>query len=282
MSSSVHNPAHLVWGEIEVDGRPARYGVSGLGRPVVFLHGWGLAHRSYRRGLKRLARPGVAVYALALPGFGGTEELPESEFNLVGYAGWVSRAIMALGITEPVVLIGHSFGGGVAIQTAHDHPALVSHLILVNSIGGSVWSRRDGQDRSMRERPWWDWGLHLPAETLSRRQVRRILPIIVADAVPNVLRQPGTVWRIGKLARDADLTSELNVLKQRRLPVVILWGTSDEVIPPMALESMREALGGPPIVTVDGNHNWLLTDPDKFGEMITNIIDASAFVREAG
>lgn len=263
---------HLEWREFFVDGRVARYGVSGSGRPIVFLHGWGLAHRSYRRGLKRLVRPGVAVYALAMPGFSGTPELPSSEFSIAGYARWVTKALDALGIDEPVVLIGHSFGGGVAIKTAHDHPERVARLILVNSIGGSVWHTRKGDKKTMRDRPLWDWGLHLPAETLSRRQVRHIMPVILADAVPNIIRQPTTVWKVGQLARTADLTPELEELKRRRVPVVILWGKEDEVIPPACLESLRTALGSPTVVTVDGNHNWLLSQPEMFADVITNII----------
>jgi pimeloyl-ACP methyl ester carboxylesterase len=265
-------PVHLEWREVVVDGRPARYGVAGSGRPIVFLHGWGLAHRSYRRGLKRLVQPGVAVYALAMPGFGGTAELPKDEFSIAGYARWVAAALDQLGIDEPVILIGHSFGGGVSIQVAHDFPGRVRQLILVNSIGGSVWGRRGDKDVFMRDRPLWDWGLHLPAETFSRRQLKIVLPIILADAVPNIVRQPGTVWKVGQLARRADLTPELEQLKERRLPVVILWGQSDEVIPPACLRSLSEALGSPRVVTVDGNHNWLLDSPDLFGEVITNII----------
>jgi pimeloyl-ACP methyl ester carboxylesterase len=263
---------HLVWRRVEVDGRSAVYGVAGDGPPVLFLHGWGLNHRSYRHALGRLARSGVQVWAPALPGFGGTADLPRSEFSLVGYAEWVGRFLDAVGVEGKVVVVGHSFGGGVAIQFAHDARRRVSRLVLVNSIGGSTWTDRRGRDRHMRERPLWDWGLHLPADTFSLRQLTRVAPVIAADAVPNMLRQPRSVWRVGGLARSADLTGELADLRKRRLLVVILWGRNDTVLPAACLESMRASLGNPDVRTVEGSHSWLLASPGRFAEELTNIL----------
>lgn len=262
----------FVWKHTLVAGREAWYGVAGEGPPVLFLHGWGLNHRSYRRALEHLAGLGVTVYAPALPGFGGTAELPRRSFSLSGYAAWVRRFAETVGMPAPVTVIGHSFGGGVAIRLAHDTPALVHQLVLVNSIGGSVWKDRRGRDRHLRERPLWDWGLHLPAEALSVRSFTRIAPVVLADAVPNVLRQPRTVWKVGGLARSADLTAELVALRDRRLPVVILWGMNDAVLPLACLESLRAALGDPEVHTVQGAHGWLLVDPGRFAEELTNVL----------
>jgi len=170
----------MVWHRTTVSGRPATYGVVADGRPVLFLHGWGLSHRSYRHGLERLVGHGVRVIAPALPGFGGTAPLPEDQLSLAGYAAWVAEFLNELRVDEPVTLVGHSFGGGVALKTAHDHPTRVATLVLVNSIGGSTWTQRGARSRSMLERPVWDWGLHLTAHTLSLRSFTRVLPVIAA------------------------------------------------------------------------------------------------------
>jgi pimeloyl-ACP methyl ester carboxylesterase len=277
MAIEAGSDGRLVWRHVPVDGRDAVYGVAGEGPPVLFLHGWGLNHRSYRHALRRLARSGLQVFAPAMPGFGGTAQLPGDEFSLVGYARWVGLFLDAVGLTDKVVVVGHSFGGGVAIQFAHDATRRVSQLVLVNSIGGSTWTTdRHGRARHMRERPVWDWGLHLPAEAFSVREFTRIAPVIAADAVPNALRQPRTLWRIGRLAREADLTSELADLRKRRLPVVILWGRNDSVLPEACLDSMRAALGNPDVRTVDGSHGWLLTSPGRFAEELTNILGGGA------
>lgn len=267
----------LEWRHVRVDGRDAAYGVGGEGPAVLFLHGWGLNHRSYRHALRRLARSGLRVYAPAMPGFGGTAQLPRDRLSLDGYAEWVGRFLDAVGVSAPVVVVGHSFGGGVAIQFAHDATGRVSRLVLVNSIGGSVWrTDRRGRSRQMRERPVWDWGLHLPAEAFSLREMTRIAPVIAADAVPNAVFHPRSLWRIGGLARAADLTDELDDLRRRRLPVVILWGRNDTVLPEACLESLRAALGNPVVHTVDGSHGWLLTSPGRFAEELTNILGTGA------
>ncbi len=264
--------ARLSWRHVEVGGGDAVYGVAGDGPVVLFLHGWGLNHRSYRLALEHLAGLGVRVYAPSLPGFGGTAELATRSFSLVGYAAWVRQFLRAVGVRAPVTVIGHSFGGGVAIRLAHDAPASVRQLVLVNSIGGSAWTDRRGHDRHLRDRPLWDWGLHLPGEAMTVRGFARIAPVIVADAVPNFLRQPRTVWKVAGLARSADLTTELAVLRDRGLPVVILWGRQDTVLPLACLESLRTALGNPQVRTVDGSHGWLLVDPGRFAEEMTNIL----------
>ena len=272
MSGRDHREDHLSWERLEVDGRPASYGVGGSGSPVVFLHGWGLGHRTYKQALRRIVAQGSRVLAPALPGFGGTADLPQQDFSLRGYADWVESFLAAVGLEEPVLLAGHSFGGGVAIQTAAQAPDRVSQLVVINSIGGSAWSDRKGVLRAISERPVWDWGLHLPDDIWPLRQATRVLPVILEDALPNVLRNPRALWRVGRLAAKANLTEELEALKRRRMPIVILWGDGDRLIPPSCLASLREALGDPTVMTVAGTHSWLLADPDGFAEVMTNVI----------
>jgi len=269
---------HLTWEQTVVAGRPSLYGVAGSGPPVVFLHGWALGHHAYKRGLRRLVASGVRVYAPALPGFGGTPDLPEEQFSLDGYARWVLAFLDAVGIDEPVTLVGHSFGGGVAIRAAADAPGRVSRLVVINSIGGSAWTDRRGALRSMAERPFWDWGLHLQADLWPLRQATRVLPVILEDALPNLLHNPRALWRVGRLARTANLTEELEQLKQGQVPVVILWGAGDKLLPSSSLESLRTALGNPEVHTVPGNHSWLLADPAGFGEVMTNIVGVPALL----
>jgi pimeloyl-ACP methyl ester carboxylesterase len=82
--------ATVTWRRTWVEGRPALYGVAGSGGlPVLFLHGWALGSRSYRRSIDRLVALGCQVYAPALPGFGGTPDLPRRHFSFGGYADWV-------------------------------------------------------------------------------------------------------------------------------------------------------------------------------------------------
>ncbi|QBR91800.1 alpha/beta fold hydrolase [Nocardioides euryhalodurans] len=264
----------MTWRRTRVQGRPAAYGESrpgdGSERPtVLFLHGWALSDHSYRGSLDRLARAGFTVLAPALPGFGGTAGLPPEQVSLGGYADWLVDFLDEAGHSGEATLVGHSFGGAVAIRYAFEQPERVSQLVLVNSIGGATWSA-DG--RLMSDRSLGDWGVHLGAELASARGLTRVLPVIASDAVRHALLRPGTLWRVGRLAREAELGMELEELKRRRLPVAVLWGREDAVIPWACAESLIEALGDPQVVTVPGNHGWLISDPGRFVEVLTNVL----------
>ncbi len=272
----------LSWKAIVVGGRSVAYGEAGDGVPVLFLHGWGLDHRVYKRSLARLVATGMRVVAPALPGFGGSAPLPQQESTLAGFATWLVEFLDALQIKEPALVMGHSFGGGVAIVFAHNYPERVRGLVLINSIGASAWARRGVTPRTTSQRPLWDWGLHFPGDLWPLGQARRVLPVILAEAVPNLLREPRAFWRVAALARGADLLDELTELKRRRLPVVVLWGNRDRIVTRDAFEEMCEVLGTPHSVTVEGSHAWLIADPDTFGEVITNVVDIAMRTRTLG
>ncbi len=283
MASAHETPVdHLVWSATEVDGRKALFGVAGTGVPLVFVHGWGLGQHAYKRALKRLVHLGCRVYAPALPGFGGSDDLPGDEFSLEGYGAWLAKFVDAVGIDEPFFLVGHSFGGAVSIKFTHDNQGRVRTLVLINSVGGSAWSEAGpgGAVKSMAQRPLWDWGLHFPGDILPIPHLTRVLPVILEDALPNLLRNPRAMWKVAQLARSADLTHELEELKRRDLPVVVLWGEQDKIIPRASFDAMCTAIGSQGEV-VSGNHSWLLADPEAFGEVMTNIVAVADVARES-
>jgi pimeloyl-ACP methyl ester carboxylesterase len=275
------DPDHLIWKRTTVDGRTALYGVAGEGHPVLFIHGWGLGQHSYKRALKRLVHLGCRVYAPALPGFGGTPDLPARHFSFDGYADWVDQFLSAVKVTEPVFVVGHSFGGGVSIQFAHDFPDRIRTLVLINSVGGSAWANGDAggkEKKSLAQRPLWDWGIHFPADILSPRQLTKVLPVVLEDAVPNLVRNPLAFWKVANLARQADLRAELEELKVRKVPVVVLWGDKDRIIPRASFDDLCQTIGMQGEV-IEGTHSWLLADPDAFGEVMTNVLAVADLVQ---
>jgi len=271
---------HLVWKRTSVEGRSTLYGVAGDGPPVLFLHGWALGSHAYKRALKRLAAMGCLVLAPALPGFGGTADLPSARLSFAGYADWLAGFLDAVEVRGPAVVVGHSFGGGVAIQLAHDHPARVRTLVLLNSVGGSAWSARGGKLRTLAERPLWDWGMTLPADVLPFPRVPRVLSAVMEDALPNAVRNPLGLWRAGNLIRRADLTPELQELRRRGLPVVVVWAQDDRVIPRASFDALCSAIGARGEV-VPGTHSWLMADPDAFGAVMGKALGVAADVARA-
>lgn len=269
----------LVWRRARVGGRAAPYGLVGEGLPVLFLHGWGLGHQTYRSVLQRIAAHGAQVWAPALPGFSGTADLPPALFSFAGYARWTAGFLDAVELDEPAVVVGHSFGGGVAIQLAHDFRERVRSLVLVNSIGGSVW-QRGNRLHAIADRPLWDWGLHFPSDIWPLRQATRVMPVVLSDAVPNLMRNPRAFVKVANLARRADLRAELEEIRARETPVTVLWAERDGIIPRASFDAICTAVGSVGRV-VPGSHSWLLADPHVFGEVITNDLDVARQARAA-
>lgn len=263
----------LRWHHTTIDGRLAAYGEVGDGPPLVFLHGWGVSGRSYARALPVLAAAGTRVVAPALPGFGRSDALPGKP-TWEKLAKWVDDLLDHIGADEPAFLVGHSFGGGVATMVAWHHPHRARSLVLVNSVGGSTWR----SNKSLADRPIWDWGLHLPTEW-TRKGYRRVVPVVARDLASNLLRNPRNLVKAGRLAASADLREELNALRETGLPVTILWGDQDRVLPESAFIALCEATGSDADI-VDGRHSWLIADPEGFGEILTNSLSVHSLVKK--
>jgi pimeloyl-ACP methyl ester carboxylesterase len=209
-----------------------------------------------------------------MPGFGGTRELPRSELSFAGYGSWAARFLESLGIGDVALVAGHSFGGGVATQFAHDHPGRCGSLLLANAIGSPVWELFAEEVHTMAARPVWDWGRHLGRELWAAPGFFRMVPAIVENLVPNLMSNPLALWRIGEFIRRADLSGELAVLAARGLPVEVLWSDRDGLVPRSAFDEIRRAVGVEGTV-VEGPHSWLLANAGPFGEAAVRcLVDA--------
>jgi pimeloyl-ACP methyl ester carboxylesterase len=110
---------------------------------VVALHGWRRTHADFA-GVLGPGAPGGALAAVApdLPGFGATPPPPEA-WGSADYAGLAARLIDTEAAGGPVVVLGHSFGGRVAVMLAAERPELVAGLVLT----GAPLSPRPGPRR---------------------------------------------------------------------------------------------------------------------------------------
>jgi len=277
----VEEDSLLEWKTLRLNGRAVAYGEAGRGNSVVFLHGWGLDHRAYKRALSRLVAAGTHVIAPALPGFGGSDKLEADRTTILGFASWLDAFLDALGLESPVIVLGHSFGGAVAIAFAHGFPERVKALVLINSVGASAWTHKGTALLSMAERPLWDWGVHLSEDLLPLRQMRRVLPVLLSEAGPNFLRDPMSFVHVAGLARYADLTEELQEHKERELPIIVLWGRRDRIVTRQSFEQMCQLAGSVQSITVEGGHAWLIVDANTFGEVMTNVLDIVSKVHPA-
>ncbi len=285
MASAVRTGVTPRWHCADLDGDLVEYVECGEGEPVVFLHGWGLTPRTYTDALSRLVTAGVRIIAPSLPGFGASTPLP-GELTMPAYADRIAALLDHLDLPHPVFLMGHSLGGGVALQLASDRPDLVRSLTLLNTVGGSppaeVATARPRRFAAMTSRPWWQWALAVAVEVdprsvreLHPRAVQRLVVGAVRDFVPCAVRHPLSMMRSARLALGADLAEEAQALIDDGLPVLFIWGDRDRLITPGAFSSVTAAL---PPETVKGRHGWLLTAPDDFAELLRNALVVHAML----
>jgi pimeloyl-ACP methyl ester carboxylesterase len=251
------------WSTVDVGGSSVRVMEAGEGEPLLFLHGWGLTPRTYEKGILRLVAGGVRVIAPALPGFGGSDGPPLTGIHLPAYARRIAELIDVLDLEKPVFVVGHSFGGGVALQLATDRPDLVRSLTLVNSVGGAP-GRRTGMTSSS----WLKWMLGALSE-LHPGALAGSVPSLTRALVPNLLRRPLTLALTARLALTVDLVEQARELVASGMPVLFVWGDSDRLILPGALSSIEGAL---PAEIVHGRHGWLLTEPEEFATILRDAL----------
>ncbi|WP_419759877.1 alpha/beta fold hydrolase [Acidisoma sp.] len=220
----------------DAGGETIHYQRAGSGAKVIVLvHGFGADARSWTMNQPALAAA-ATVYALDLPGHGAS---PARDIGgLDRMAGIVAEAIAAL-TPEPVHLVGHSMGGAISLRVAELTPAAVRALTLIAPAG--VGSGRNigfmPAYMAMEDEPSAEHALRMlfnhPA-LINRQTIEGVLasrrePHIYA-AWQAMRLVGGEVW-----ARPAAARAALAALS---IPVQILWGERDAVLPPEGLDML--------------------------------------------
>ncbi len=117
---------------ILIDGQKVEYETEGSGKDILLLHGWGV-NRDTMRPVFDFLRESCRVTMLDFPGF-GESDLPSSVWDVYEYADFTARFIEALELKNPVIM-GHSFGGRIALILSAKRLTPIHKLILVDSAG---------------------------------------------------------------------------------------------------------------------------------------------------
>lgn len=118
--------------QINLHGKVVAYRHGGSGPQMVLLHGIASNNRTWDPVIEQLAQT-HEVFAPDLHGHGQSEK-PVGDYSIGGYASIVRDLLLALGV-ERFTLVGHSLGGGIAMQLLHMAPELVGRIVLVDSGG---------------------------------------------------------------------------------------------------------------------------------------------------
>jgi pimeloyl-ACP methyl ester carboxylesterase len=129
---------------VDVSGIRVEYFEQGAGEPVVLLHSTGASSSQWRR-LAAALGDRFHVIAPDLYGYGGTAPWQgEGEISLAAEAALVAALVERL--DEPVHLVGHSFGGAVALRLARERPELVKSLVLIEPVAFHLLRAGDAID----------------------------------------------------------------------------------------------------------------------------------------
>jgi len=119
--------------QVIVDQLVVNYKLSGKGKLVLLLHGWGDTYRTFT-SLETKLSPKFRVLSFDLPGF-GESQAPHEAWNLDNYALFVKHLLAKLELGRPYVIIGHSNGGALAIRSISLSILRPEKLVLLASSG---------------------------------------------------------------------------------------------------------------------------------------------------
>ena len=122
---------------ITLHGDRVAYRDEGAGEVLLLIHGMGGSSNNWRAMIPTLSKK-YRVVAPDLLGHGQTDK-PRGDYSLGAFAVWLRDFLDALGIPR-VTVIGHSLGGGIAMQFAHQHRDYCERMILISrgGLGGEV------------------------------------------------------------------------------------------------------------------------------------------------
>jgi pimeloyl-ACP methyl ester carboxylesterase len=279
-------PAVLTANELTLHGHRVTYRTAGRGPVLLLLHGVTNSSQTWERVAPLLSER-FTVIAPDLLGH-GESATPRGDYSLGAHAAGVRDVLSALG-HKRVTVVGHSLGGGIAMQFAYQFPERCERLVLVSS---------GGLGREVH--------LLLRAATLPGADY--VLPFIASRQLLGVGKGLGSLLRRVKLAPGGDLEvlaqgfasldnagsrqaflhtvravidpGGQRVSAQDRLalaalmPTLIVWGERDSIIPVSHGEAAHAAMPGSRLeVFPDAGHMPHDDDPERFAAAVSEFCD---------
>jgi len=267
-----------------IHGHDVRYRRAGAGETVVLIHGLAGSSRTWRAVMPELAES-YDVIAPDLLGHGESAK-PMGDYSLGAHASGLRDLLGALGVSSATI-VGQSFGGGVAMQLAYQHPELCDRLVLVCS-GGL------GREVS--------WLLRLVTLPGAEHVMPLIFPRPVADRGEDVNRflagrglhipRVAEMWRAytslaGTENRKAFVRTIRGVIEPggqtvsaldrlylaSHVPTLIIWGDRDDIIPVSHAYTAHDAIPGSRLEILEGlGHFPHVEAPEQVLAVLTDFL----------
>ena len=282
----------LIPHELTLHGHGVTYRTAGRGPVLLLLHGVTNSSQTWERVAPLLSER-FTLIAPDLLGHGESAS-PRGDYSLGAHATGVRDLLSALGHDRATV-IGHSLGGGIAMQFAYQFPERCERLVLVSSGGLG------------RE-------VHLLLRAAALPGADWVLPLLTSTQLLGLGRGLGGVLRRVRLAPDGDLDvlargfasldnsgsrqaflhtlrAVVDVGGQRvsahdrlelaaLIPSLIVWGERDSIIPVAHGEAAHAAMPGSRFEVFPGaGHMPHHADPDRFARVVGGFCDNTVAAR---
>ncbi len=277
---------------VDIHGHRRAYVKVGSGPAILLLHGLGCDHTTWNPVIDRLAQTHTVI-APDLLGHGRSAK-PRADYSVGGYANGMRDLLSVLGI-EKVTVLGHSLGGGVAMQFAYQYPERTERIVLVapGGLGREVtplvrvvttpgFGAAVGVLTTWPLRRLLTTGMRVaaavgPSLTHDLDEVAEILDTFVDPRARRATRHVVSAvvdWR-GQIITMTD-----RAYLTRRVPTMLVWGTADHVIP--AHHAARAQAVAPTIrvALVEGAGHFPHKDaPEEFVALVRDFLETTAPAR---
>ena len=250
---------------------------------IIILHGWQSSKEKWQIFKEKIEKQSedrprpIRVVVPDLPGFKKETQL-DRVWDLDDYINWLENFCSE--ITEPFYLLGHSFGGRMAIKFAVKHPERLKGLILVSAAG-----LKKREEKNLFRRPFCSWGeltfyagvkifssiFKLPILKKVRSFLRKIFYryILRKTDYINAEKMPYLQETFKNIITE-DLTSYLSHIKTSTL---IIWGNKDKMTPLSDAYLMKERIKGSELeILKNVAHTPHLEKPEILAQKIMNFI----------
>jgi 3-oxoadipate enol-lactonase len=245
------------------------YEVYGQGKPVIFLHGFPFDHTIWN-SLVPLMESEARLILPDLRGF-GRSPVTDDVYTMRLLAEDVRHLMDRLAL-EKAVLVGHSMGGYVALAFSHAYPARVCGLGLV-----ATQAAADSPERRQAR--------YKTAEAVAHKGSRVVASDMVSSLTPNkdlvkpiqnliLQAQPaGIVGALKGMAERSEMTGSLSDIS---VPVVVVAGLADQLLPLEKMQTMAQMLPKGWLVEVEGaGHMVMMEAPEQVAGALRQVIKMS-------
>lgn len=230
---------------------------------IVILHGWGSSSQKWQKVKEILANRGFNVITPDLPGFGKSSPLPKP-WNVNDYAEWLSNFCEKKNLSQ-IFLLGHSFGGRIAVKFSVKYPDKISGLIL----SGAPAIRDEVNIKYITGKALAKFSSRfsfIPFYQSFRKLFYRYFL-----GKTDYLKVEGMMKETFKLIVAEDLSSFLPEIKMKTL---ILWGDKDEFVPVKVAHLVKDRVLNSKLIVFPGiGHNLNREMPEKLSETLIDFIE---------